>query len=516
MPLYEIARGIKRARASDPLTPVTVREAASEADGQLPRRARERVPGRRRSGRSYLRHYPYHDRSPRSCSATSARSRADAARHARIGRVSGRRRDRPEPASSRPTTATSAASPATPRLHVDSLGQPHRLRAARPLPKPGHTRPAHARRGLQQAAEKALAYGISSRRNERPVGRERRRDRRARPEGRLDPCDRVVADLRAVASSRAASSAKALASQGLHDEDGRAKNYPSLNRVGRWATYPPGSVVQAGDRARRDAGAPRLAVLVPAVHRARTPRRTTRPPSQVFKNWDPFVNQQMDLPTALAYSCDTYFYQLGDRVLRRCRRPRPAAAEMGERSSASAVDHGRRRRAGGDRGSSRRSAGERTYTRKTDPRAGRSTSLWKPGDSIQLAIGQKDLLVTPLQMARFYALHRERRQARDAARADGRREPERDGRADRRAARAAERSASTPPRSRSSGRASGRGRTSLRHVVRRLRQLPGLDRGQDRHGGEGRRRCPATPASRTSRGGAATARPTTRRSSSAP
>jgi penicillin-binding protein 2 len=124
---------------------------------------------------------------------------------------------------------------------------------------------------------------------------------------------------------------------------------------------------------------------------------------QVFKNWDPFVNEAMTLTTALAQSCDTYFYQVGYRFY-------GMPPERGPRLQAWAHRFGFGQSTGIDLSSEvtgllptpdwRR----QTYTKKTDPKNWQIDSLWKPGDSIQLAIGQKDLLVTPLQMARFYAL----------------------------------------------------------------------------------------------------------------
>ena len=34
---------------------------------------------------------------------------------------------------------------------------------------------------------------------------------------------------------------------------------------------------------------------------------------QRFDNWNPYVNEGMNMPTAIAESCDTYFYELGLR-----------------------------------------------------------------------------------------------------------------------------------------------------------------------------------------------------------
>ena len=124
---------------------------------------------------------------------------------------------------------------------------------------------------------------------------------------------------------------------------------------------------------------------------------------QVFKNWDPFVNEAMTLPTALAKSCDTYFYQVGYRFY-------GMPSDRGPRLQAWASRFGFGQKTGIDLGSERSGLlptpdwRKKTYTKKTDPGHWAIDSLWKPGDSIQLAIGQKDLLVTPMQMARFYAM----------------------------------------------------------------------------------------------------------------
>jgi penicillin-binding protein 2 len=110
---------------------------------------------------------------------------------------------------------------------------------------------------------------------------------------------------------------------------------------------------------------------------------------------------QVDLARALAVSSDVYFYGLGDRLARLT----PAAA--GDVSIQAIADRlGFGRPTGIDLGpeaagrvpgpASRREAHERRPDAVPDGR-------WYPGDNVNLAIGQGDLLATPLQLATAYA-----------------------------------------------------------------------------------------------------------------
>jgi penicillin-binding protein 2 len=190
----------------------------------------------------------------------------------------------------------------------------------------------------------------------------------------------------------------------LDPKAARNANYPSVNRAIA-GLYPAGSTfkpVTALAALEERLVTPYDAIPCTGVFYVRDKNGNVIPGGK-FKNWDPFVSEQMTLPTALGASCDTYFYELGLRFYTLPAARRHPFQEWAARfgfGAATGIDL----------------PGEltgllptpewrqATYTPKSDPGHWQVDRLWKPGDSIQLAIGQKDLLVTPLQMARFYAL----------------------------------------------------------------------------------------------------------------
>jgi penicillin-binding protein 2 len=247
---------------------------------------------------------------------------------------------------------------------------------------------------LQRAAERALQYGINL----------------AHEDGKwLADGGAIVAvnpsngEILAMASSptykpsifAGRTNAKKIAPL-MNPETAKADNYPGLNRVTE-GLYPPGSTFKP------------VTALAAMQERLISPFQTIQcTPSfevhgQVFKNWDPYVNQPMTLPEAIAASCDTYFYNLGYSFY-------ALPADRGHPLQGWASRFGFGGPTGVDIGPEQSGLlptpewRQSTYTEKTDPGHWEIDRLWKPGDSIQLAIGQKDLLVTPLQMVRFYSL----------------------------------------------------------------------------------------------------------------
>ena len=284
-------------------------------------------------------------------------------------------------------------------LRVDSLGRPTAPLTLTRAPTPGRSVRLTLDVGLQRSAERALRYGIAMAHESGAW---------AADGGAIVALDPNTGDVLAMASNPTFSpnvfagrvDRKKVAPL-LDAKTARLANYPALNRATA-AIYPPGSTFKPVTA---------LAALqehlvdpystLPCTGSYTVPGVTGA--GQTFRNWDPFVNVPMEMQQALAASCDTYFYRLGNAFY-------DLPPERGHPLQAWASRFGIGASTGVDIGPEERGIlptpewREASYTKKTDPCCWRVDRLWKPGDSIQLAIGQKDIAVTPLQMARFYAL----------------------------------------------------------------------------------------------------------------
>jgi penicillin-binding protein 2 len=281
------------------------------------------------------------------------------------------------------------------QLTVDARGRPTSEIEPKVNPRRGYQLRLTLDIQLQRAAERALRYGID-------LAHE---DKQWHANGgaivALDPRDGAVLAMASYPTYKPSifvgrKDPQKLAPV-LDPKVAEKDNFPGINRATA-ATYPPGSTfkpVTALAAMQEGVLRPYESLLCSGVYYSPHDRGE---PKQPFRNWTPDVYQWMELPAALAASCDTYFYQVGDRFYAlptdRAHPLQSWATRMGL-GVPTGIDVGT----------------EATglmptpeWRRRAFAKFPEVDRTWKPGYSIQLAIGQGDVAVTPLQMARFYAL----------------------------------------------------------------------------------------------------------------
>jgi penicillin-binding protein 2 len=389
VPLSDVTDQIEK-HGEDRLTPVIVKEVASENEVRFLSERKKEFPGMTIENTS-IRRYPHGD-----LAAHILGYVAEISDH-QLGQLKGYKLgDRIGQAGVEASFDKELRGiPGIEQKRVDSLGQPTGPQETKQLPVPGYGLQLTLDAKLQRAAQQAVIDGINL------AQADKKWYAKAGAVVALDPRDGAI---RALASyptfdptvyTRHKKSELATLTQDIPAEEA---NYPALDRAIA-GTYPPGSTFKPVTAL----AAMQEHILQPYDSLACTGSYTVGRDRQVFKNWDPLVNQMMTLPTALAQSCDTYFYQVGKSFY-------DLPPDRGQPLQRWAKTFGFGEQPGIDIGPA--TSGllptikwkQQTFTKKTDPCCFEVDRLWKTGDSIQLAIGQKDMLASPLQMARFYAL----------------------------------------------------------------------------------------------------------------
>jgi penicillin-binding protein 2 len=270
--------------------------------------------------------------------------------------------------------------PGVGRVYVDALGRVTSAREYQQLPEAGDNVRLTLDADLQRTAEEALDYGIR-------VAHED--GRWAADGGALVAMDPNTGEILALASNPSydPSIFTGPVKQGdLNRLKEPHSNHPTLDRAIA-GVYPPGSTFKPITAL----AALKEGMVAPDELIQCTPKEVVD--GQTFTNWDPYVNEPMTMTTALAASCDTYFYQVGLRFYERKDSPLQKWARKMGFGAPTGVDIGPE-----EKGLMPTPAWRRHYFNTEIDK------IWTSGDSVQLAIGQGDVLVTPLQMTRFYAM----------------------------------------------------------------------------------------------------------------
>jgi penicillin-binding protein 2 len=275
-------------------------------------------------------------------------------------------------------------------LTVDAQGRPKGAAVTTVSPTPGDSLRLTLDVNLQRAAEQAVRYGIQVARSANQYGADG---------GALVAMNPYSGAILAMASyptyePSIFSTQRAKLTQFFLPSFAQRHNYPSLNRAID-GTYPPGSTFKPVTAL----AAMEEHILSPTEIIPCTPDYLAY--KQIFHNWTPLIDTGMSLTQAIAQSCDTYFYRVGDRFYR-------LPPSYGHPLQAWANRFGLGQYTGIDIGPEAKGSIPTPESWCIEnggpPCRGYLNRIWKPGYSIQMAIGQGQVLVTPLQMARFYAM----------------------------------------------------------------------------------------------------------------
>ena len=386
---YEPVAADLRKQAANPLAHVTVKGAAREDEVQYLYEHENELPGVQIT-ETYIRHYPFQSLGAHIFGSVGEIGPDQLQRMRKRGYELGDKIGQGGVESTYDTYLR--GQPGRSQLRVDSIGRPRSSVTPMREPKRGYSLRLTIDIEVQRAAEQALREAIAYARTQDCKGCWKANG------GAVVAIDPRNGEIRALASNptfqpriyAGRPNPRELAPL-VNAREAEAANYPSVNRVTQ-GLYPPGSTwkpVTALAAMQEHLLAPYATVPCTSSYFAGRDR-------QEFRNWDPNVNAAMTLPTALGASCDTYFYKVGDDFYK-------LPAERGQPLQAWASRFGFGKPTGVDIGAEEAGLLPTIAWKRKRWADNEIEKLWKPGDSIQLAIGQKDLEVTPLQMATFYA-----------------------------------------------------------------------------------------------------------------